>query len=105
VLVDFAEVMRTTVDAQAVCVRYGGEEFLILSRAATPEALEALANELLTRARARRITSVRGRDLHYTASIGIARGTAGDPVESLIRRADQALYRAKAGGRDRWEMG
>ena len=104
-LVDFAEVMRTTVEGHALCVRYGGEEFLILRRDSTQPAPEVLADALLQQIRRRRLDWVRGGALHYTASIGIARGTPGEPIEILIRRADQALYRAKAGGRDRRDAG
>jgi diguanylate cyclase (GGDEF)-like protein len=105
VLVDFAEVMRTTIEGHALCVRYGGEEFLILRRDSTQPAPEVLADALLQQIRRRRLDWVRGGALHYTASIGIARGTPGEPIEILIRRADQALYRAKAAGRDRREAG
>jgi len=45
-----------------------------------------------------------GQKLHVTASIGIARHTGHPDQEYLIKRADQALYRAKQNGRNRVEI-
>jgi len=39
-----------------------------------------------------------------TASIGVARHRAGETPDELFARADEALYRAKQGGRDRVEL-
>jgi diguanylate cyclase (GGDEF)-like protein len=41
--------------------------------------------------------------LHVTMSLGVACGTADTTAEALIHAADQALYRAKANGRNRVE--
>lgn len=104
VLADFAALMRATFGERACCSRYGGEEFLALLDAdATPA--EAIADELLHRVRERRIEVRDGARLGYTASIGLAQGSVGEAIEALIRRADQALYRAKEAGRDRSETG
>ncbi len=42
-----------------------------------------------------------GRDVALTASIGVAQQVKGEAAESLLRRADAALYRAKAEGKNR----
>jgi GGDEF domain-containing protein len=86
VLADFATVMREVFGERTCCSRYGGEEFL-------------------QRVRTRQVATRGALALGYTASIGVAHGAVGENIEALIRRADQALYRAKEAGRDRCEIG
>ena len=83
-----------------VPARFGGEEFVVLLRNPGP----GVAVEIGERIRA----AVRALDLRRlgvpapSVSIGVAVATSPDEaVESLIDVADQALYRAKRGGRDR----
>ncbi|MGE0311762.1 MAG: GGDEF domain-containing protein [Lautropia sp.] len=86
--------------------RYGGEEFLVLTADTSSESLLARA-EALRRAIAGTTIRVDGMPIGMTASIGAARSGALDADASLddvLRRADGALYRAKAGGRDRVEL-
>ena len=82
------------------CFRYGGEEFLLLLAAAGVEqpqvAVERLREEI---ARAR--LNVAGQEIQVTASFGIAcYPTDGDNQDTLIQRADEALYAAKQRGRN-----
>lgn len=84
--------------------RYGGEEFLIVLPACEP----GLALSIAERAR-RAIASGRveaeGTSVPLTASLGVACSSpAWRDAASLIHAADQALYRAKAAGRDRIEI-
>ena len=94
---------RTTVSALREIdhvARFGGEEFIVLLSGATAEQAKPMAQ----RVRAL-LFETRGGDLpHYTVSIGIASQQAPDEsLEALMARADAALYRAKAAGRDRSE--
>jgi len=79
-----------------VAIRYGGEEFIVVF----PDSTLPAAFEVAERIR----MQVAGADLPFTVSVsaGLA---AGDPQHDRPRevfdRADQALYRAKASGRDR----
>lgn len=78
--------------------RYGGDEFLILLAEVSGSAdVEAVAQKLLdTLAAACRVG---GRNLTLTASIGISLyPDDGDDIDSLIARADAAMYRAKRHG-------
>jgi diguanylate cyclase (GGDEF)-like protein len=81
--------------------RYGGEEFMLIA----PETDKAHALELAERVRgAVRSAEVRIDDLslHVSASFGVAMLRSEDKQpEDVVRRADEALYVAKAGGRDR----
>lgn len=85
-----------TIRETDVAVRFGGEEFLVV----LPETALASAAEIAERIR----QNVAGMALPFrlTLSAGVA---AGDPErdrpEEVFARADQSLYRAKAGGRDR----
>lgn len=80
--------------------RLGGEEFL----AVLPDADEAAAHQVAERMRAAVAAAPLPRAegaLPYTVSIGVAGVRPGDTTDALIARADAALYRAKAAGRDR----
>jgi diguanylate cyclase (GGDEF)-like protein len=89
----------STRDADTVA-RWGGEEFLIV----LPATRELEIAELAERLRAR-VESLQVADRHQcpvpvTLSIGIARLAAGETGTAWLRRADEALYRAKAEGRN-----
>jgi diguanylate cyclase (GGDEF)-like protein len=101
VLKDFADRVQGTLRRVDVMGRFGGEEFLVLLP-------EADTNQAL--AVAERIRASRTRDSTLplcTVSIGlaVAQSPAGSSpnalLDTLIARADEALYRAKADGRDR----
>ena len=103
VLRDFALRIKRSIRGIDLACRYGGEEFVIVM----PETDLAVAAMVAERLR-RRIASepfaiAQGaRHIAVTISIGIA-GLRGkdDTAASLLKRADQALYRAKRDGRNR----
>lgn len=80
--------------------RLGGEEFAVLLPAASHEGAWLVA-ERLRCAFAAAAATVDGVPIHATASIGLSLLDPGHDMSALLDRADQALYRAKAGGRDR----
>jgi diguanylate cyclase (GGDEF)-like protein len=82
--------------------RYGGEEFLVV----LPDCGHADARDVaerLRRALATEPVSVDGRRLEVTCSLGAGTSRPDPDVAALIERTDKALYRAKAGGRNRTE--
>jgi two-component system, cell cycle response regulator len=104
VLRDLASLLRDLVRGNDVVARYGGEEFVIL----LPETDDAGADGFAERVRAavkeKAFASRPGEQaIALTASIGVATFPAAriESVEDLFARADAALYRAKADGRDR----
>ncbi|RZI82394.1 MAG: GGDEF domain-containing protein [Rubrivivax sp.] len=104
VLINFAIQGRAVLRETDTIGRWGGEEFLVLM----PET-EAATQAQIGMARLRdklRMTQVSGSvgELRVSFSAGVATWQPGDTVEHLIERADQALYRAKSGGRDRTEL-
>jgi len=90
---------------QDLLARYGGEEFCLLVPAPNDEAVDVVA-ERLRRAVADEAVAWGDQRLQLTVSIGVARGQPVDRagVERLRQQADQALYAAKAGGRNRWAL-
>ena len=84
--------------------RYGGEEFVILM----PETRGQEAWQVLDDVRAALADMAfqyRKEPLSVTVSIGVAEFTEGDTAERVFDRADQALYAAKAAGRNRCQLG
>jgi diguanylate cyclase (GGDEF)-like protein len=93
----FAEILRTEVSEGDLVCRYGGEEFaIVLPRAETSEAIEAMQR---VRAELRRV-SLAGDVPAVTASFGIAHSDDADDLDDLVHRADRALFAAKDAGRD-----
>ncbi len=83
-----------------VC-RYGGEEFVVLMPGAAPESALARAEGWRAAVEALRL-SYEGRAVRVTISAGVASCPQdGEDEDALLRAADEALYRAKAGGRNR----
>lgn len=88
-------------DAGPVVCRYGGEEFLLMLPGTTLDAAAALAEELRVAFESTEV-AVGGHRMRTTLSSGIS-GFPEHPAqpELLVRLADQALYKAKLGGRNR----
>ena len=92
--------------ASDVLARYGGEEFVLLLPATGTQRAAEIAERLRAAVASLAITPTRGVSLRVTASFGLAnlaadqRATLEDPGLWLLRQADQALYAAKARGRN-----
>ena len=103
VLREFALRIRKSIRNIDLACRYGGEEFVIVM----PETDMAVATMVAERLRRRIATepfSVQqgDRSLDVTISIGLASlAEPGDNAATILKRADQALYRAKRDGRNR----
>ncbi len=96
VLIDVANLVgRQLREADWLC-RWGGEEFLVLLPHAGLQAAAELAERLRTAVDA----VIPSSGERVTVSIGVAELGENDALSDLIVRADGALYRAKAGGRD-----
>ncbi|PKL94945.1 MAG: hypothetical protein CVV18_07325 [Gammaproteobacteria bacterium HGW-Gammaproteobacteria-8] len=101
VLRAIAQCCREQLREGDVIGRMGGEEFMILLPAADHSTTAAVAERLRTAIAARHVHGEADVDIRVTVSIGIARAMDGETLESLMQRADQALYSAKRGGRNR----
>jgi diguanylate cyclase (GGDEF)-like protein len=98
VLCEIAYRLRKELRAYDLLYRLGGEEFVVLLLGATPEATDITAELLRATVSAEPIVG-----LDLTVSIGVAASAAGTDFVwgDVFDRADAALYRAKADGRDR----
>lgn len=86
-----------------VLFRWGGEEFLVLSSECNKEQSMQLAVRI--RERVESLTVYRGEaTIRVTVSIGSAQLQSGEDIDTLISRADKALYTAKRNGRNRIEV-
>lgn len=84
--------------------RFGGEEFAIVFRNCNAEAARLAAERIRTAFSDTLIYSDDGMEFSCTLSAGVAVTRPGDSYGSLLKRADEALYRAKHGGRNRVEV-
>jgi diguanylate cyclase (GGDEF)-like protein len=101
VLVGLVEVMQQTCREGDLVGRYGGEEFCILATRRFEQEIERLADRM--REAVARVTTWLPNGECVTVSIGIASLTHSQrDIADLVKRADEALYAAKATGRNRF---
>lgn len=101
VLKAIATIVRDEVRSTDTLGRIGGEEFAVAASDSPPTAAEELAERLRGAVAATTFDSGDGRQLHVTLSIGIATALPDDTADTILSRADAALYAAKSGGRNR----
>ncbi len=100
VLARIGRIIAENVRDGDIAGRFGGEEFLVLMRDATRESVLAIAERLRGAIEASGLTYADGAPI--TISIGVTYARTGDlSGETIIERADRALYRAKSAGRNR----
>lgn len=97
VLAQASDRLRVGLRGSDTVGRWGGEEFLVVLPGADAPGAEQVAERLRREIGAHPFPEV-GR---VTASLGVAQAEPGDDLGRWVARADAALYRAKASGRDR----
>ncbi len=100
VLQGFAKRMQTALRALDLAARYGGEEFLVVMPGAGMAEAQIAAERLRASVADDPFILEDGTDIAVTVSIGLAQAQVGETFESLLRRADVALYAAKHEGRN-----
>jgi diguanylate cyclase (GGDEF)-like protein/PAS domain S-box-containing protein len=103
VLRHLAAALTATFRACDLIARIGGEEFAVLLPSVALEGAQLIANQLVLSVAAQTV-DVGSSQVHYTVSGGVASMEAGVAgLDALMKRADEALYAAKAAGRNRIE--
>lgn len=103
VLASAASCIKDALRASDIVFRYGGEEFVILLNDTPLEGAKIIAERI--RESLENHTVAYGMELvKITASLGISALRGNDTSEMLIRRADEAMYRAKAKGRNQVQI-
>ncbi|MBU1156559.1 MAG: GGDEF domain-containing protein [Proteobacteria bacterium] len=102
-LAAFAEVITNSVRDHDRVVRYGGEEFLVVLGGVGPMEVTAVAEKLRAAIENHRFTLPGGKQApQVTASLGAALYPQdGGDYHQVVRQADERLYKAKQGGRNR----
>ncbi|WHT77637.1 GGDEF domain-containing protein [Pseudomonas rhodesiae] len=103
VLREVAAVIKAQLRNVDMVFRFGGEEFLILLSNTSREAA-AVVGERLRKATQAQDYWADGKRIELTVSLGCSTLLAAESAESLLRRADNALYVAKREGRNRLAM-
>lgn len=99
--------LRAELRNEDVLARHGGEELLAALPDCPPERAAMIAERIRTQVALIDFSphaEQPHQPVHLTVSIGIATLRQDEPLERLVDRADQAMYRAKAAGRDRVEV-
>ena len=104
VLVEFAQQLKTCFRPYDTVARLGGEEFAVcLSHSNVSQGRAACERfrELVENSEFRVASAVKGQSIDVTVSIGISESNSGDKAyASMLKEADEALYTAKANGRN-----
>jgi diguanylate cyclase (GGDEF)-like protein len=102
VLQDMSSLIQHEIRLSDSFYRYGGEEFTILLHNTNPQHAVKKIEQILTKIREHQfISSQKSTPLKITISAGVSEWQSNDDPESIISRADSALYQSKTNGRDR----
>jgi diguanylate cyclase (GGDEF)-like protein len=96
----FARILEDCIRKYDLPARIGGEEFAVLLDSAGRSEATLVAERIRARTASVKVR-YRGKVIHFTTSVGVAVAREGEPAESVMHRADAALYAAKNAGRDR----
>lgn len=98
----FAETLsRIATQEDAFCCRYGGEEFVLITRGKTQAEAAAILKKISKDLLDKKIAHVKGPVGVLSVSVGFAERAGVEDIVDTVRRADDALYYSKTNGRNR----
>ena len=100
VLKEVGDALKTAVRSSDIVARYGGEEMIVLLRGSSLKDGLAVAEKIRKSVENNQVKNQSG-SYKVTISLGVAIFKAGDTADLIIKRADEALYKAKEAGRNR----
>ncbi len=103
VLIFIANIFRKTLRDGDKIFRYGGEEFVIVLNRIDNSHCKEITNRLLELIRNSKLI-YKGKNLQVTMSIGATIYAQNDTPDTIINRADKALYKAKMSGKDQFQI-
>src|SRR5690554_3114927 len=104
ILTEIGRLIPAQLRVQDIAARWGGEEFLVILPDTKIESALASAERIRVALRSNDWKQATGESIDVTISVGVSEVCANDDLASVISRADRALYRGKAGGRNRVEQ-
>ncbi len=110
-----AQQVQTQLRKTDLLVRFGGEEFVVLMPACNDQQARQIAERIRAHVKMQPIDTGDGSSIHVTVSLGVATWAPADNQawdesvrkvmgDRILQQADQAMYHAKAGGRNRVEQ-
>lgn len=103
ILIFIAKILKKTLRDSDKIYRYGGEEFILILNRIDMEHCQKIILRILEMVNKNQLI-YKGENISVTVSIGTTALISDDTPDSLIHRADNALYRAKKNGKNRFEM-
>ena len=103
VLREFAQLLQETVRDVDLACRWGGEEFVLVLPGTDLGGAASLAERIRVALAGRTVLAADGTPIPVTASFGVAGNPPARTASELFAAADEALYEAKRGGKNRVE--
>lgn len=104
VLIELALTSERALRDKDIVARYGGEEFVVFLPGISAEQGRGVADRLRESIASVVVYSDDNQPVTFTVSIGVSSSDISDNIDTLIKTADEALYKAKQSGRNRVEV-
>ena len=101
VLIRLGQIIKVCLRTMDSAYRYGGEEFTIILPETTGKEANNVAERISASVESERFSTEAGEDFSITISIGVTEYFKEEQLSKFIHRADQAMYKSKAKGRNR----
>jgi len=101
VLVRLGQIIKLCLRTMDSAYRYGGEEFTIILPETTGEEANNVAERISASVESEKFSTKTGEDFSITISLGVTEYFKEEQLSTFIHRADQAMYKSKAKGRNR----